>query len=89
MTTEKIERFSIRAVRVLPHSIRNTMIDIACPRCGTSLLVNEDLIGRVVFCLGCGMHFTIRPSENGSRTVHYDFADTQLSTDRCQSEDDD
>jgi len=35
------------------------MLEIACPKCGTRMPFAAELVGREVFCLGCGSHFEI------------------------------
>ena len=35
------------------------MLEVTCPRCSTPIPYVDELVGREVFCLGCGRHFLI------------------------------
>lgn len=42
------------------------MPQIVCPRCQTAQPYFEELAGKTVFCLGCGIHFVV-PRVEGDR----------------------
>jgi hypothetical protein len=35
------------------------MLDVACPHCGARVRFVPELVGREIFCLGCGSHYVI------------------------------
>jgi hypothetical protein len=47
-------------------------MEAKCPKCGAAMPFVAELVGREVFCLGCGSHFVI----HGSPTITASAADS-------------
>ena len=45
------------------------MLEATCPFCRTSMPFVAELVGREVFCLGCGRHFVFPKAESEAGTA--------------------
>jgi hypothetical protein len=44
------------------------MLEVTCPHCGARVPFVPELVGREIFCLGCGSHYVIPDLRSQAKT---------------------